>query len=198
MPMGGGSSTSDALVQFTDPASAMRAGNLGFQGAFEASQMANNQIQTAIQQLNKQYQSAITGLQPYNQTGIEALDKMNQYIGLSPYTPTQAPEKPTLASLAASATPGDLQNYIMQNTQLGNQPGYTNPGARYTGYGTEGSAPTDWWTNGGVGGNPGNFNMMDAVMQELSNPLIGGKNGLAAQGFAQDSLASATKQYTND
>lgn len=97
MDSGGGGG--GAVVQYTDPNAAYMAGNLGAVASAQASQYATTQINNAINQLNQSYRAASTGLQPYTQTGIEALDKLNQYLGISPYKPAVAPNAPTAPNL---------------------------------------------------------------------------------------------------
>ena len=189
--IGGGEASGGSVVQYTDPAAAMKAGNLGAMAAFSASQMASGQIQTAIQQLNSSYRAASSMMMPWTQTGIQALDQMNQYLGLDPFKPASAPTNPTMESLAAKMTSSQVRDYIGQNIQLSqNQGGFHpgTPGAKYTGYGTAGSGAEDWWSSGAD-------NAMDAVSQMMYDPNV---NHLARLGAAQQALPDAQAQYAID
>lgn len=106
-------STSDAVIQQTNPAIAMQAGLIGSEAAGEASNLDSAAISNGIQALNTQYNAAVSGLQPAEQSGVQALDQLNQYLGLSPYQPT-APTAPT----APPTTPTGLDSLYSQATGL--------------------------------------------------------------------------------
>jgi len=195
MSMGGGGGGGGAVVQSTDPKAAYLAGHLGADAALQASQLASGQIQTAIKSLNDSYRAATASLRPYTQTGIEYLDKLNQYLGADPYRPAKAPDAPTLENLAAKITPSQARDYIMQNMQLGNNPGSKVKGVHYSGYGTEGSDPKrDWWSN--LGDVPVNEQSSIAAAQQLfADPNIA---KLSRIGAAKEQLAGAEEQYAID
>ncbi len=181
MPMGGGSSGGGgAVVQYTDPFAASNAGLIGAQAASEANRLASSQINTAINQMNQQYQAAMQNYRPYTQTGIQALNKLNQYIGLDPYNPGNAPVAPKTLDLndyLGKVTRGQINNYVMENS-VGNRTGDPNAGnialnymgagaydnSRDPGFGTTGEIAT-----GKLGS--GYFGSAGAIGRNLENPI---------------------------
>lgn len=115
--MGGGSGGGQqggSVVQYTDPAAAMRAGMLGVAAASEASQQSTAAINSAIESINKNYAQARYDVQPYRTEGVQALNKLNQYLQLDPYNPGNAPE--------VHVTEGQQRDYINQHSMLGPNP----------------------------------------------------------------------------
>ncbi len=128
------------------------------------------QINNAILGMNKSYQSAISGLQPYTQTGVEALDKLNQYIGLSPYKPAQAPTAPTLQDAWKDL---DMRNLSMQALNLMPKGQLVNSGS------PAGSEKDESWQHWNVG---------STAAQLASNPES--YKSLAAQNFLSNFMAA--------
>lgn len=188
---GGDPGSPGTVVQQTAPWAAMAAGNMGAQAAFTASQQASSAIKDAIGQMNGLYINAAKTIQPYTQQGVQALDKLNSYLQLNPYNPGTAPIKPTVENLAAKMTSGQVRDYAMQNMSLGTQPGSEVSGAHYTGYGTQGAGPNDWWSN--IGNVPTNQqSYIPATEQLFADPNV--KN-LARLGAANEALPGALDQF---
>lgn len=113
------SSSSDAVVQQTNPAAALEAGQIGATAAQAASDYASQATSSAINEINQQYMYAQAALQPTETSGVQAQDQLNQYLGLSPYNPGSAPTAPvkaTAASEDANVTQSQIQAYINENT----------------------------------------------------------------------------------
>jgi len=189
----GGGTTGGQIVQSTSGQAAAAAGQAGVQAANEASSLAAQSIGAAIQQTNAQYATATAALNPSTEEGIQALDKLNSYIGLTPYNPGQAPTAPTaptLASLESGISSSDINNYIQQNSSANmNSSGSSFGYMTYTGVGGAGSGVgTD-----GTAGDSGNGQYVSTMSQLESNPNI---QSAVRQNLAQQQL-SDPNSYAN-
>lgn len=132
---GGGGSSGGAVVGGPTPEAAMYAGILQSQAAQVAAQQAAQATNDALSAISRQYLQARADVQPYRTEGVQALNQLNQYLGLNPYNPGNAPEAPTVTSSM-------IKNYVGNNysqlTRL-DKPGnaavtFSGITPRYTGY----------------------------------------------------------------
>jgi hypothetical protein len=194
MSMGGGGGGGGAVVQYTDPSSALMAGNFQKQAAQSAAAQATLQVNNAINNIRSNYANAFMDLKPYTQTGIQALDQLNQYMGLNAYDPQTAPTapiKPTLQTLGADLTPDQLKQYVMDNTYQTMLPGKNASGSfaglRYTGAGADPNNSV-LYTSDKTPGDFGGF--INGLVNNPSSDAI--RNAIA-----QNQLPSATKDYNS-
>jgi len=166
MSMGGGSDSSSeqySIIQYTNPASAIAAGNLVAGASQEAANQSRVATNNAIGQMVSYYSQATQNFTPYASSGYQALVKMNQLMGMAPPQPGQAPIAPT-APTKSTVDDRQVYDYITANTQLsqGTSSVYTGVGAHMT--------PWDYKVGGpagqlaGVAGHP-NVALVDGVLK---------------------------------
>jgi hypothetical protein len=116
---GGGDSGGGMVVGGPTAGAAVLAGQYQSQAAQAAAAQATEAINTAVNMINKQYQQARYDVQPYRTTGVQALDQLNQYMGLDPYNPGDAPTAPTKKTyndFLDKIDNSSVRNYINNNT----------------------------------------------------------------------------------
>lgn len=119
MAMGGGGGSSGGMVVGGPTQNAtVLAGIYQANAAQQANQYATEAMNNAIAQLQQQYRQARYDVQPYRTEGVQALNQLNQYMGLDPYNPGNAPTAVTLDSEKAKITDEMVQNYLRANTSL--------------------------------------------------------------------------------
>ncbi len=188
--LGGGASGGGQQAVVTGPTlgAASAAAQAQEAGAAQASQIAQQDTQSAIQALLGEYNTSLGITQPIRAMGNQAAAQMNYMLGLpaaSPGTAPVAPTAPTLQSLAGGITDQQMQDYIRQNSQSnmhGTGPGQA-PGEIYTGVGSTGNK-TIWGDTG---------------PQELLNPTLNDprlKTAIQDQ-LAQQQMPAAQDKYTN-
>ena len=135
---GGGGTTGGTVVGGPTPWAASLAGQLQSQSAQAAADAARQQTTDAINLIRQNYAGAIGSLKPYTSEGIQALDQLNQYMGLNAYNPGTAPTAPvkyTAKDVADQISQSAINNYINQNTTVGQFGGSYHP--VYTGVGAD-------------------------------------------------------------
>lgn len=183
---GGGSSGGGMVVGGPAPWAAGYAGQLQSQAAAQAAQIAQQTVQDAIRSINQNFNTARNDLAPYRTTGVQALDKLNQYLGLAPYNPGEAPkapDAPTRENLLKNQTRSDVINQLYSNLGIGSYNGVMR--SKWTGPLPEGEN-TAWSSafKGPIG--------MNAAQYLANNKAY---YNIAANQLADEQMGPAQKDY---
>lgn len=189
--LGGGGSSGGSVVQYTPQNIATEAGLMQSQSASYAAQLAQKSIGDAISAINTQYNQAQSSVQPYKTEGVQALDQLNQYLQLDPYNPGKAPTAPvapTLDSLKKGLLPGDINQYITDNTSTvmggdGNKFQYY----EYTGAGVDALRAQGDASNRGPAGKDAGDGFFSGATQLF--PDAAGDFRKSVKGYAEDAIA---------
>lgn len=199
--LGGGdsSATSYGYLPYVSPQDAGIIGQYQSQAASQAADYAKKYLNDAMASVTKNFTDARGTLQPYVTQGVQATDELNRYLGLNPYNPgSVTPNKPTDPAKYVP-TQDEINNYVKQNSYLGQEGLDHNTYTIYTG---EGVTPSTWahqWLGGpqsslDILGEGGATNLLsDSQKQQITGLL-----SRQYQAQNKDLYAAQMGQYNTD